>query len=37
MNLIAATLVHLWVAGWIYAMLREVLKARAVRIDKPGI
>jgi hypothetical protein len=36
MNLIAATLVHLWVAGWTYAMLREVLKAKAVRIGNPS-
>jgi hypothetical protein len=36
MNLIAATLVHLWVAGWICAMLREALKARAVRVSNPS-
>jgi len=35
MNLIGAVLVHLWVAGWVIAALRAVLKALASATDGP--
>ena len=32
MNLMGAVLVHLWVAGWAFAVVRASLKARAAEV-----
>jgi hypothetical protein len=37
MNLIGAMLVSLWAAGWMLAMVRVGLKARAVASAEPSV